>query len=211
MNKKILVIIGILIICICGGIMIYMMNNKNVNNDNVPESGESRIETDNKVLVVYFSAQNHTEAVAQKISSYLEADIFELTPINPYTEEDLSWSNPESRVSKEHDDESLRSVELVETSINNWSNYDVILIGYPIWWGIAAWPVNSFIESNDFNGKTVIPFCTSASSGLGSSGELLKERANSGNWLEGIRFNSNPAEEDITSWIDELRESGTLK
>ena len=82
---------------------------------------------------------------------------------------------------------------------------DTILIGYPIWWGIAAWPVNTFVEANDFSGKTVIPFCTSSSSGLGQSGEILAELAGTGNWQNGHRFSSNPSEADIKSWTDSLR------
>jgi len=77
-------------------------------------------------------------------------------------------------------------------------------IGYPIWWGIAAWPVNQFIETNDFTGKTVIPFCTSASSGLGESGELLKEMAGTGDWLEGQRFQSGVSEADVQAWVEGL-------
>lgn len=79
-----------------------------------------------------------------------------------------------------------------------------MLIGYPIWWGIAAWPVNEFVLSNDFTGKTVIPFCISASSGLGQSGELLAEMAGGGNWLEGNRFSERPSQSDIQSWLNSL-------
>ena len=86
----------------------------------------------------------------------------------------------------------------------NWNDYDTVIIGYPIWWGIAAWPVNTFVEANDFSGKTVIPFCTSSSSGLGESGELLREAAGTGNWLEGQRFRSNPSDSDIQEFIDSL-------
>ena len=81
----------------------------------------------------------------------------------------------------------------------------VVLIGYPIWWGIAAWPVDTFVKANDFTGKTVIPFCTSSSSGLGQSGELLAEEAGTGNWLEGQRFSSNPSDSDINSWADSIK------
>lgn len=87
----------------------------------------------------------------------------------------------------------------------NWDEYDTVLIGYPIWWGIAAWPVDTFVKANDFNGKTVIPFCTSSSSGLGQSGELLAEEANGGNWLEGHRFRSNPSDSDIQDWTDSIQ------
>ena len=99
--------------------------------------------------------------------------MFELEPADAYTSEDLNWTNDNSRVSQEYQNEALRDVELVADTVDNWERYDTVFIGYPIWWGIAAWPVNTFVEVNDFTGKTVIPFCTSASSGLGQSGELL--------------------------------------
>ena len=157
-----------------------------------------------RVLVVYYSAQNHTEAVAQQIAENLNADIFEIQPVDEYSNADLNWTDDNSRVSREYADESLRNVELVSTTVENWDDYDTVLIGYPIWWGIAAWPVDTFVKANDFNGKTVIPFCTSSSSGLGRSGELLAEEANGGNWLEGHRFRSNPSNSDIQNWTDSL-------
>ena len=157
-----------------------------------------------RVLVVYYSAQNHTEAVAQQIAENLNADIFEIQPVDEYSNADLNWTDDNSRVSREYADESLRNVELVSTTVENWDDYDTVLIGYPIWWGIAAWPVDTFVKANDFNGKTVIPFCTSSSSSLGRSGELLAEEANGGNWLEGHRFRSNPSDSDIQNWTDSL-------
>ena len=157
-----------------------------------------------RVLVVYYSAQNHTEAVAQQIAENLNADIFEIQPVDEYSNADLNWTDDNSRVSREYADESQRNVELVSTTVENWDDYDTVLIGYPIWWGIAAWPVDTFVKANDFNGKTVIPFCTSSSSGLGRSGELLAEEANGGNWLEGHRFRSNPSDSDIQNWTDSL-------
>lgn len=158
-----------------------------------------------RVLVVYYSAQNHTEAVAQQIAENLNADIFEIQPVDEYSNADLNWTDDNSRVSREYADESLRNVELVSTTVENWDDYDTVLIGYPIWWGIAAWPVDTFVKANDFNGKTVIPFCTSSSSGLGQSGELLAEEANGGDWLEGHRFRSNPSDSDINNWTDSLK------
>ena len=134
----------------------------------------------------------------------LDADIFELVPADAYTEADLNWTVSGSRVNREHDNEALRNVELVTATVSNWEDYDTVLIGYPIWWGIAAWPVNEFVLSNDFTGKTVIPFCTSASSGLGQSGELLAEMAGDGNWLEGHRFSERPSQSDIQSWLNSL-------
>lgn len=135
----------------------------------------------------------------------MNADIFEIVPVNEYTSDDLDWTDDNSRVSKEYADESLREAELVSTTVENWENYDTVLIGYPIWWGIAAWPTNTFVKANDFTGKTVIPFCTSSSSGLGDSGDLLEEEANSGNWLEGHRFRSNTSDADIDNWTEELK------
>lgn len=171
------------------------------------ESSDAAQETEGKsgkALVVYYSASGNTEAVAGYIAEAANADTFELVPAEPYSDEDLDWTMDGSRVNKEHDDESLRDIELVETTVPDWDSYDTVFIGYPIWWGIAAWPVNGFIRVNDFTGKTVIPFCTSASSGLGESGELLAEAAGTGNWLEGQRFSSGPSEEEVQAWVDGL-------
>lgn len=118
----------------------------------------------------------------------------------------MDWTNSDSRVSREHNDESLRNIKLKETKVNNWEEYDTVLIGYPIWWGIAAWPVNTFVKANDFNGKTVIPFCTSASSGIGQSGQLLQKETNSGNWQEGHRFSSSASDSDIQKWTDSIKQ-----
>ena len=135
----------------------------------------------------------------------MNASIFEIEPVDVYTQEDLNYSNSSSRVSKEHNDKSLQNVKLKETQVENFDSYDTILIGYPIWWGVAAWPVNTFVQANDFTNKTVIPFCTSASSGLGQSGENLSKIANSGHWLNGHRFSSNASVDDIKKWTDSLK------
>ena len=159
---------------------------------------------DGNVLVVYYSATGNTEAAANYIADATGGDLFELEPVEPYTDEDLNYSDENSRVSQEYADESLREVELVSTEVENWDSYDTVFIGYPIWWGIAAWPVDSFVENNDFTGKTVIPFATSASSGLGESGQLLEEMAGTGDWQEGERFRSSVDEADVQEWIDGL-------
>ena len=166
------------------------------------ESEASQKETlTGKTLVVYFSATGNTESAANYIAQATGGDLFELEPAEPYTDEDLNYNNDNSRVSREHEDESLRNVELVADTVENWDDYDTVFIGYPIWWGIAAWPVDSFVEANDFTGKTVIPFATSASSGLGQSGKLLAELAGTGDWQEGQRFRSSVSEEDIQAWV----------
>lgn len=156
------------------------------------------------VLVVYYSASGNTEAVAGYIAEATGGDLFAITPAEPYTSDDLNWTDENSRVSQEYADESLRDVELTTTEVENWDSYDTVFIGYPIWWGIAAWPTDSFVEANDFTGKTVIPFCTSSSSGLGQSGELLAELAGTGDWLEGQRFRSGVSQEDVNEWVDSL-------
>ncbi len=161
-------------------------------------------DTDSNILIVYFSASGNTERVADYIADATGGDLFELTPVDPYTEDDLNYNDQNSRVYREYLDESLRDVELADTAVDDWENYDVVFIGYPIWWGIAAWPVNDFIEDNDFTGKTVIPFCTSASSGVGNSGRLLADMAGEGNWITGHRFRSNVSESDVRNWLGEL-------
>lgn len=153
------------------------------------------------VLVVYYSATGSTEAVAGYIADALDGDTFAIVPAEPYTSDDLNWNDSESRVSREHDDPSLRTMELTETTVDGWDSYDTVFIGYPIWWGIAAWPVDNFITANDFTGKTVIPFCTSSSSGLGESGELLAELAGTGDWQEGRRFRSGASQSDVQAWV----------
>ena len=157
-----------------------------------------------KTLVVYYSASGNTERVAKDIAEAAGADLFEVVPTEVYTSEDLNWTNPDSRVSREHDDESLRDVPLTTTEVPDWDSYDTVFIGYPIWWGIAAWPVDTFVKNNDFTGKTVIPFATSSSSGMGQSGSLLADMAGTGEWQEGQRFSSGVSSDDVQSWVNGL-------
>lgn len=225
MNKKVLIgiIIAVILIVIVSAIVILPKSNKdiktdennvgsnvenNVNNEENTNGNENNSSSNNnakKTLVVYYSAQSHTKAVAEKIAENLNADIFEIIPKEVYTSQDLNWTNSNSRVSREHDDEPLRNIELTNTKVENWEDYDTVLIGYPIWWAVAALPVDTFVKANDFNGKTVIPFCTSASSGLGQSGKLLEEEANGGNWLDGQRFSSNASDTDVKNFTDSIK------
>lgn len=172
--------------------------------DGSSKSSKSSSGASGKVLVVYYSATGNTEAVAKTIADAVDADTFEITPKDSYSDEDLNWSDDNSRVSKEHNDKSLQDqVELTATDVDNWDSYDTVFIGYPIWWGIAAWPVNQFVEINNFSGKTVIPFCTSSSSGIGDSGERLAQKAGTGDWQDGERFDESPNEDEVTSWAQE--------
>ena len=221
MNKKIIIGIVAIIIIVTLGTLWHISQNKqkeNTSNDNseINESTKDNNqdnEADNKnvplsngkTLVVYYSATGSTKRVAEEIAQNLSADLFEIEPVDTYTSNDLNWTDSNSRVTKEHNNESLRDIKLKDTIVPNWDNYDTILIGYPIWWGIAAWPVNNFIKDNDFTGKTVIPFCTSASSSLGQSGELLEKMAKSGDWQAGKRFSSGESSSEIKSWTDSLK------
>ena len=175
-------------------------------NEEADTNSENTTDTtgNGKTLVVYYSASGNTKDVAEKIAKITEADLFEIEPVEPYTDDDLDWTDKDSRVSREHDNKSLRDVELVSTTVDNWDSYDTVYIGYPIWWGIAAWPVDNFVKENDFTGKTVIPFCTAATSGIGDSGNLLEEMTGTGDWKEGERFHGGASESDISSWIDSL-------
>ena len=170
--------------------------------DSNPEAAADTIK--GKTLVVYYSAIGSTKEVAGYIANTVGGDIFEIAPVEPYTSGDLDWTDDTSRVNREHDDPSLRTVELVSNTVDNWDSYDTVFIGYPIWWGIAAWPVDSFIAANDFSGKTVIPFCTSVSSGLGQSGQLLAEAAEAGDWMEGHRFSSGASASEVQEWVADL-------
>lgn len=186
--------------------------NKPASSTTQPESSstapaESEPETQpetGKTLVVYYSASGNTERVAKDIAEAAGADLFEIVPTEVYTSEDLNWTNSDSRVSREHDDESLRDVPLTTTEVPDWDSYDTVFIGYPIWWGIAAWPVDTFVKNNDFTGKTVIPFATSSSSGMGQSGSLLADMAGTGEWQEGQRFSSGVSSDDVQSWVNGL-------
>ena len=157
-----------------------------------------------KTLVVYYSASGNTRRVAEAIAQAANADTFEIVPTEVYTSDDLNWTNPDSRVSREHDDESLRDVPLTTTEVPDWDSYDTVFIGYPIWWGIAAWPIDNFVKANDFTSKTVIPFATSSSSGMGQSGSLLAGMATGGSWQGGQRFSSGASDADVQAWVDSL-------
>lgn len=172
------------------------------------ETAEPQAETENtgtgKALVVYYSASGNTKEAAEYIAAAVNADTFELVPAEPYSGDDLNWTDDNSRVVYEHENPDDREVALTETTVPDWESYETVFIGYPIWWGIAAWPVDTFVKANDFTGKTVIPFCTSASSGLGESGTLLEEMAGSGTWLAGERFSSGVSEEAVREWVQSM-------
>jgi len=156
-----------------------------------------------KTLVVYYSATGNTERIANIVAETSGADTFAIMPVDEYTDADLVWRDEASRVNKEHEDKN-RHVELISTEVRDLDSYEVIFIGYPIWWGDASWVVDDFVKNNDFTGKTVIPFCTSSSLPLGESGTKLADMAGTGEWLEGKRFSSSADESEVKEWIGSL-------
>lgn len=197
-GKKVIAIVAVGLMLLAGVLAGCGSSQSTGNSDSSVTKG------DGSTLVVYYSATGSTKAVAETLAKETGADLFEIQPKEPYTDDDLDWSNENSRVSREHENESERNVELVSTDVENWDSYDTVLIGYPIWWGIAAWPVDGFVKANDFTGKTVIPFCTSASSGIGDSGTQLKDLAGTGDWQDGQRFSSGASESEIADWVSSL-------
>ncbi len=154
-----------------------------------------------KTLVTYFSATGTTENAAKKIASVTGADIMPIQPVQKYTAADLDWTNRQSRSSLEMNN--LNSRPEIEAPSKNISEYDVVFIGYPIWWNLAPTVVNTFIESNDLTGKTVIPFATSGGDGIGNSASKLKSQYPNLNWKEGKLLNGT-SEKAIEQWIESL-------
>ncbi len=153
------------------------------------------------VLVAYFSATGNTEGVATAIAERLGADVFAIEAAEPYAEADLNYNDDASRTSVERADGT--SPELAQVTPDGWAGYDTVLLGYPIWWGEAAWPLRTFAEGNDFGEKTVVPFCTSGSSGIGDSADSLATLAGSGDWLAGERFSAGAGDE-AADWATSL-------
>ena len=166
---------------------------------------ESRKDT----LVVVFSATGTTKSIAEKIAKYTDADYYEITAAIPYSDEDRDWTNSDSRCTKEQNDTSVRP-EISSEKISL-DGYTTIYIGYPIWFGQEPRIMDTFVESYNFDGITMIPFCTSGSSGIGSSGKNLAANAGSGNWVDGKRFAGNATEEEIKEWVDSMGNQMLLK
>mgnify|MGYP002522849940 CR=1 FL=1 len=154
-----------------------------------------------KTLVVYYSASGNTERVAKDIAEAAGADLFEIVPTEVYTSDDLNWTNSDSRVSREHDDESLRDVPLTTTEVPDWDSYDTVFIGFPIWWYVAPTIIDTFLESADFSGKKIIPFATSGGSGMGKTVEVLKKVCPNANWRSGAVLN-RMSDSALAEWVE---------
>lgn len=153
-------------------------------------------------LVAYFSATGTTKGVAEKIAAITDADLYELKAAEPYSADDLNYNDRNSRTTKEQNDKSARPE--IGSDLPDLSGYGTVYLGFPIWWGEEPRIMDTFAESCSFDGITVIPFCTSSSSGIGRSGPNLEELAGSGTWLEGKRFSGGASEAELRSWIEGL-------
>ncbi len=155
-----------------------------------------------EILVAYFSATNTTAGVAKNIAESLNADLYEITPETPYTSEDLNYNDDNSRSTIEMNDPDSRPA--VSGSVENMEQYDIVFIGYPIWWGEAPRILSTFVESYDFSDKTVVPFCTSGGSGIGSSASNLEKLTSGAEWLPGMRFSGSASRDSAAEWINGL-------
>lgn len=163
---------------------------------------EGEPDTGTKVLVAYFSATGNTRPLAEYMADGLGADLYEITPEEPYTDADLDYGNSNSRTSIEMNDPSSRPA--IRGSVENMEQYDIVFVGYPIWWGDAPHILYTFMESYDWSGKTVIPFCTSGGSGIGSSGANLESLTSGAVWMSGQRLNTGASQDEVMEWVNSL-------
>ena len=167
-----------------------------------PEETDAPDVQENNVLVAYFSATNTTKGVAEQIANGLDADIYEIVPEDPYTDADLNYNDSNSRTTIEMNDPDARPAIL--GGVENMDQYTTVLIGYPIWWGEAPRIISTFIENYDFSGKTIVPFCTSGSSGIGSSATNLEQLTNGVQWLSGKRLSGSDSQDTVMEWVNSL-------
>lgn len=166
------------------------------------ENTDNQDVQDHKVLVAYFSATGTTKGVAEHIANGLNADIYEIVPEDPYTDADLNYNDNNSRTTIEMNDPNARPA--ISGSVENMEQYDIIFVGYPIWWGEAPRIVSTFMESYDFSGKTIVPFCTSGGSGIGSSASNLERLTSGATWLDGRRLNGSDSQDTVMEWVNSL-------
>lgn len=209
MNKKIIIIIVAIVVVFSIGIGIWAFsanknaedNNSNVNTEN---NEENNVQEDNKkIAIVYFSATGNTKRVAEFLKNSTKGELMEIIPKEIYTEEDLNYENNNSRANLEQTNAKSKP-EIANTM--DVLNYDVIYLGYPIWWGNVPKIILTFLDTYDLSGKTVIPFCTSGSSGISTSLNTLRNYNSNINWIEGKRFSLSTSESEINNWVDSLKD-----
>lgn len=205
MNKKILIVIVVILVIglIGSGIYLITRNNKKlVNSSNTQDNLENQEQdfTQNKnIAVIYFSATGNTKKIAEYINSATDSDLIEIIPKEKYTDNDLNYGNDNSRANKEQNDDSARPE--IKNNINT-ENYDVIYLGYPIWWGNVPKIILTFLDNHNLDGKTIIPFCTSGSTDINGSLDTLKNYNKNVNWLNGKRFSTNANQDEVINWIN---------
>ena len=199
-KKIIFLIIGIVVIAVGVGIWLISSNNnsneqKNANTNNL----NSNANMNENVAIIYFSATGTTKKVAGYIKDVTGGDLIEIVPKEKYTDDDLSYNNNNSRATREQNDSSARPE--ISNTIDA-DSYDIIYLGYPIWFGDAPRIILTFLDESNLSGKTVIPFCTSGSSGISTSENYFKNNYKNINWLDGKRLGTSQSE--VTNWVKSL-------
>ncbi len=217
MNKKIIIVLILLVVIalVTGGYFFFNYfgnsneenNNSFTNNQNVDESNNAISDEDDDLVntnsvVIYFSATGNTERIANMIGNVTLSEVIEIVPKDEYTSEDLSYTDDNCRANREQNDDNARP-EIANT-IDNIDSYDVIYLGFPIWWGNVPKIILTFLDTYDLSGKTIIPFCTSGSSGISASVDTLRNYNSSMTVLDGRRFSSTVSEDEISSWVNSL-------
>lgn len=187
---KLKIFMAALVVVFVGTVFVF----KNRMEENVMAEEKSN----KKVLVAYFSASGVTAKVADRLSKATGADLFEIKPVNPYTSEDLDWTNKKSRSSVEMNDPNSRPA--IANKVADIAKYDIIFVGFPIWWYREPSIIDTFMESYDFSGKQIVPFATSGSSGMGNSGGIMQKLAPKAKVDSGKRFSSGVSEKDLKDW-----------
>ena len=196
--KKLLGVILVIILALCG---FTACTGGNSNGNGGGGNGSTLPITDSNVLIAYFSCTNTTEGIAKHIQAETKGTLYEIIPEVPYTEDDLKYYT-DCRADREQADSTARPA--ISGNVDNIEKYEVVFLGYPIWHGQAPKIIYTFLESYDFSGKTIIPFCTSASSSIGSSDTNLHALASSAQWVSGKRFASGTSQKAVADWIKSL-------
>jgi len=200
-----MLMICMMIFCLasCGNSQSAQENTSQTNTSSETEANTSeKSPSSNRALVVYFSATGNTRAVAETLAEMQDADLYEIVPENPYTDADLDYNDDSSRTTTEQNDESARPA--ISGSIENIDDYDVIYVGFPIWWGTMPKILYTFFDTYDLSGKTIAPFCTSGGSGISEAVTEIENLEPSATITEGLRTSDSAAEEDLTQWLSEI-------
>lgn len=176
------------------------ITNSKTTQENPVKQPEETKEPASKSLVVYFSATGNTKSLAEKIAQESGSDIFEIVPQEPYTSADLNYNNSDCRANKEQNDANARPA--ISNKIENIENYDTVFIGYPIWWGTMPKIINTFLDTYDLSGKTIMPFCTSGGSGISSSESAIKDACPNADVKNGFRGTSGTSSTQIREWLN---------